>query len=208
MWLETWINCRLAAENTFLWQLIYRIPATNRWRHPDRNATDPDTWCPRCQLNTPEDVFHCIWDCRKSQECWQWCSTILRWTSTSRQQDIRLLPAQVFIADNLPVAWETPARLWHTLRAVMCWGIWKERNHQVFRGDIFCTRRVMIGLAWHRIGMYISAAWSSLLTQVQLHRLTLAEARDRMDCFFGAERKLWILQDIKIQIAPVPPRPP
>lgn len=29
LWQLTWINYRSAAENTFLWQLIYRIPATN-----------------------------------------------------------------------------------------------------------------------------------------------------------------------------------
>lgn len=42
IWISTWLPFRSAAENT-LWQLVYRIPATNHWRHPDRPASDPDT---------------------------------------------------------------------------------------------------------------------------------------------------------------------
>lgn len=43
IWTSTWLSYRSAAENTFLWQLIYRIPATNRWRLLDRIAADPET---------------------------------------------------------------------------------------------------------------------------------------------------------------------
>lgn len=46
VWQMTWIPYRLAAENTFLWQLLYRIPATNKWRFPNFPVMNPDTWCP------------------------------------------------------------------------------------------------------------------------------------------------------------------
>lgn len=69
-WQVTWINYRSAAENTFLWQLIYRIPATNKWRLCAQPANDQETWCVRCQLQAPEDIFHCIWDCPTWKEWW------------------------------------------------------------------------------------------------------------------------------------------
>lgn len=79
IWTSTWIPYRSAAENTFLWQLIYRIPTTNHWRLPDRPASDPDTWCPLCDLHIPEDNLNCIWAYVESRKCWDWCSFILAW---------------------------------------------------------------------------------------------------------------------------------
>lgn len=69
VWSLTWMEFRSAAENTFLWQPLYRIPATQRWHFQDRPNSDPKTWCTRCSLNVPEDLFHCIWDCNNSRRC-------------------------------------------------------------------------------------------------------------------------------------------
>lgn len=66
IWHEMWILYRSAAENTFMYQLIYRIPATNKWHLSDRPATDADTWCPWCNLHLFEDTLHCLWDCSTS----------------------------------------------------------------------------------------------------------------------------------------------
>lgn len=207
LWLDTWIPYRSAAENTFLWQMIYRIPATNKWRLPGRLANDAETLCPRCSRQTPEDTYHCLWDCPSSQICWAWCSSLLKWLSTGQPPNTTLTAAQVLIAEDIPVTWNSPKRLWHTIRAVMCWLIWKQRNNQVFSGDQFSSQRV-IGLVWHRIGIYIRAAWTDLLSQVRSGRITVTDARERMIAFFGPEGKAWSLHDLKVQVPQVPPRPP
>lgn len=61
IWEFTWMSFRSAVENTFLWQIIHRVLATQTWCFPGRPATDPVTWCSLCALNVPEDTFHCIW---------------------------------------------------------------------------------------------------------------------------------------------------
>lgn len=60
VWHATWVTYRSEAENTFLWQLLYRISATNRWQYPDRPASDPVPWCSRCLLNVPDSKMHII----------------------------------------------------------------------------------------------------------------------------------------------------
>lgn len=207
IWTSTWLPYRSAAENTFLWQMIYRIPATNHWRLPDRPASDPDTWCPRCDLHVLEDTLHCIWACVESRKCWDWCSSILAWVTERPRHRIQLEPANVLIAVALPAAWDTPARLWHTLRAILCWIIWKERNNVVFGGETTNVHRI-VGLAWHRLGIYVKMAWKECMSQVRAGKITLSEASIRMEAFFGPPGKIWTLHEIQIQVPPVPPRPP
>lgn len=43
IWHLTWLSFRSAAENTLLWQFLYRFLATQRWRLPGRSASDPKT---------------------------------------------------------------------------------------------------------------------------------------------------------------------
>lgn len=99
VWTDTWISYRSMAENTFLWQLIYRIPATNKWRFPDRAASDPDTWCVRCQQRCPEDLLHCMWACPNANRCWSWCAELLSWLSVTPRGGLQLSPAHILIAD-------------------------------------------------------------------------------------------------------------
>lgn len=118
VWQATWLKYRLAAKNIFLWQFVYHVPATNRWRLPDRPASYPATWCQKCRLNVPKDVYHCIWDCLNSKECWQWCASILAWVSQGQHRGCRLLSSHVLIAESIPDEWDTPDRLWYTMRAI------------------------------------------------------------------------------------------
>lgn len=203
----TWLAYRSAAENTFLWQLLYRIPATNKWRFPRGDANDPDTWCNRCQLNLQEDIYHCIWGCSASSECWIWCSKLIAWISARQARGVQLTAAHVLVGELLPDHWDTPSCCWHTLRAVMCWIVWKDRNQHVFNGEITNPHR-MIGQAWSRLGAYVKIAWRDLLSQVRQQKCTLSEARERMCLMYGDNGKIWTLQGIVIQVSPVPPRPP
>lgn len=189
IWLSTWVNYRSAAENTFLWQLIYRIPATQRWRHPDRPATDSATWCTRCTLNVTEDLLHCVWSCPASQRVWQWWEKLLAWVSFGPPGAIRLQPEHVLIAVALPDSWETPCWLWITVGAILCWIVWKDRNSHVFGGDHTNVQR-MIALSWHRLSLYVKVAWIELLGKVRLCVGTLTEARDLMAAHFGAMGKI------------------
>lgn len=68
IWESTWMSFRSAIENTFLWQIIHRVLATQTWRFPGRPAADPDIWCSRYSLNVPEDTYHCIWGCPREFE--------------------------------------------------------------------------------------------------------------------------------------------
>lgn len=207
VWQLTWIDFRSAAENTFLWQLLYRIPATQRWRLLGRPATDPETWCSRCNLQVTEDLFHCIWDCPTSRQCWEWCSSILSWVSPGTQAPIRIQPAHVLIAAALPQAWDTPDRLWKTFRAIVCWIIWKDRNCHIFGGEQSNVPR-MIALSWHRLSMYVNVAWKTLLKRVRLREVTLPEACSLMADQFGEMGKIWTLHEIQVRVVPVPPHPP
>lgn len=49
--------------------------------------------------------------------------------------DIRLGLEHVLIGEALPSQWDVPDKLWHTLRAILCWIIWKDHNDQVLGGE-------------------------------------------------------------------------
>lgn len=128
IWGSIWVSSRGASENVFLWQLLYRIIATQKWRFPRSSATDPHTWCTRCTLGIREDIIHCIWNCPISALCWRWCEYLLSLASTNRTAHIALLPANIFVAWPLPLEWQIPPGLWLILRPILCWQIWKDRN--------------------------------------------------------------------------------
>lgn len=128
IWTTTWLNYRSANENTFMWQLLYRVIATQRWRFPSRDPTDPTTWCTRCTEATQEDVTHCLWSCPISAHCWRWGESILQAASGNAHNQITLLPEHIFMAQPLPAHWQSPERLWQILKAIVSWQIWKNRN--------------------------------------------------------------------------------
>lgn len=78
IWSSIWISYRGASENTFLWQLLYRVIATQKWRFPTTPATYPCTWCTRCTAGLKEYLTHCIWSCSISIQCWQWGEFLLQ----------------------------------------------------------------------------------------------------------------------------------
>lgn len=121
-----------ANENIFLWQLVYRVIATQRWRLPSLPATDASTWCTRCDGQLREDITHCIWSCPSSFRCWEWGMDLLLAISANHHRtgglQITLSPAHVFLGQPLPVEWQIPRRFWQVLRVVLCWQVWKSRN--------------------------------------------------------------------------------
>jgi hypothetical protein len=63
LWRDTWVPFRSAKENSFLWQVIYRIPATQKWGHPHLERLDTETHCTRCRRQRQEDITHFLWTC-------------------------------------------------------------------------------------------------------------------------------------------------
>lgn len=81
IWQLTWLSFRSMVENTCLWQILYQVLATQKWRLPDRPAWDRETWCSRCTSGLVEDTFHCIWGCPTSRNFWAWSYWILKLVS-------------------------------------------------------------------------------------------------------------------------------
>lgn len=208
IWRETWLNFRGANENTFLWQMYFRAIATQRWRFPSLPADDPQIRCSRCNLGAKEDILHCVWGCPLSQPCWQWGTGILIASSERRNRigGLRgsIEPSHVFLAAPLPADWQVPGRIWHILRAVISWQVWKSRNEHYMANRPTDPRRT-IRKAWHRFSMYLRKEWLYLRRKISNGRLSLAEAESTMQANFGTNHEIWGLHGLTIH---VPPRPP
>jgi hypothetical protein len=63
LWRETWWPYRSQKENAFLWQIIYQIPATQKWQHPTLTSLDVATHYTRCTMHEQEDIVLCVWTC-------------------------------------------------------------------------------------------------------------------------------------------------
>lgn len=207
VWQSTWLKFRSATENTFMWQIFYRILATQTWRFPQKPASDPEIWCLRCSTGTPEDVLHCIWSCPASRRCWDWSAEVLSLASDLDHPAIVLRPEHVVMTAALPAAWEVPTRLWQTLCAVLCWNIWKDRNNHIF-GNVRSSVQRTIRLSWHRLSIYLQMAWQMFRRRIHTGELTVEEARMRMAALYRREGRLWSLHEVSLQVLPVPPRPP
>lgn len=172
IWQLTWMSFRSAVENTFLWQILYQILATQKWRFPGRSAGAQETWCSRCTTGMVEDTYHCVWGCPTARSCWKWVYRLLQVVSQCPPSPIHLRPEHVLIASPFPSEWAVPSQLWHSLRAILCWLIWKDRNSHVFGGDRSNVHRVC-GLAWQRLTVYMHVAWRQLRERVRQDRLLL-----------------------------------
>lgn len=131
-----WPGLNPVVENTFLLQLLNCIPATHGWRLRGRPASDPATWCSPGHLNLTEDVcsivFGPAWSSGGVGIVVLGCCHGLLWGNIARFN--LALTTYILIAEVLPLSREIPARLWHTLRAIICWIIWKDRNNHLFGG--------------------------------------------------------------------------
>lgn len=129
---ETWDPSRSCAENCFMWQIIYRTPATQHWRFRELHPSDPATWCTRFNLSLQEDILHCIWFCPLSRQVWLWAQGVLQ-LSSPEAAPFTLLPEHVFVAHKLPQHFKIPAFFWTITRPIIAWNIWKNRcSHFIY----------------------------------------------------------------------------
>lgn len=120
---------------------------------------------------------------------------------------VNLNPAQVFIGEPLPEHWQIPGKLWHFLRAIVCWQVWKDRNAHFIGGKPLDPKKVKY-TAWHRLGIYLCVEWRNLVKQIKSEKMRYGEAELAMQSQFGSNPALWNLHELILEVPPVPPRPP
>jgi hypothetical protein len=141
IWRETWCSFQAAKENCFLWQLLYRTPATQRWRKPKLSGDADKLTCTRCNLGAVEDIKHCIWSCPNSAGVWEWSQKILRLAAAD--DSITLDHRQIFLAEEIKGRRDFPKKFWQLLRAVTSWSIWKSRCGHFMEGKKSTTNEII-----------------------------------------------------------------
>lgn len=207
LWRETWIPMRSSTENCFLWQLIYRVPATQHWRFPDLPPTDCRTWCTRCEMNVMEDIVHCIWQCPISRETWRWVNYLLSISMPLGDRSPLIRSAHVFVALGFPYNSGIPKTLWTILRAATAWHIWKNRCTHYMEGTP-SQAATIIHKVWSRLRIYLRQSWISLTQKIRRGQLTQEDAIAHMSRSFGSNPDVWAIHEHRLQVPPVPPRPP
>lgn len=142
--------------------------ATQRWSFPTQSTTDSSTWFTPCNVGVREDIYHCIWPCPLSLHCWLWGESLF--TATYLRQWHHLCGAPPSPCVYHPTATDTmaPDKFWQILRAVICWQIWKDRNHGHFLAAKPDNQHRIIRKSWHRLGVYLRKEWRYLVRKVHL----------------------------------------
>jgi hypothetical protein len=204
VWKETWVPFRAAKENCFLWQILYRTPATEQWRHPTLTRLDAETHCTRCRRRRQEDILHCIWNCPNSLKVWKWVRSLLQEASGGSQQ-VELTCKQVLLADSLPSTIPVPKILWAILRVIRCWEIWKARCQHYMQNQRSSSRSI-IRRIWHRLSIYLQLFWRRKKVKMRSKKLTRSKARNQMQKEFGRSRLIWKLVGMELHTTAAPPR--
>jgi hypothetical protein len=207
VWAETWVSFRSAKENCFLWQMVYRIPATQHWRFPTIPRIDSSVHCTRCRRNQVEDILHCMWSCPKSGKIWRWIAKLLQSASGARNAPVQLQFQHVFFAAELDDSNKVPANLWRVLRAAACWVLWTSRCKHFMVNQKASVLRVKQQI-WSRLGVYLKKSWKARIIKIQKKKLTSDEAKEDMEADFGSNLDIWYTHECRLVVPPVPPRPP
>lgn len=128
LWTDTWKPFRAAKINCFLWQLIYRIPATNVCRWPKLPRTHEDTHYKRFTNREAKEINHCFWECPKVHGIWRWVEFMLQQMTTHPQDRIWLTLGQTLVGVPMEDTVMVPEKWWVVLHAASIWYIWIARN--------------------------------------------------------------------------------
>lgn len=183
------------------------LPATQHWRFPELPSTDQRTWCTRCDLQQNEDIIHCIWGCPISREVWNWVSYVFCISVPLSDRSHLLQPIHMFVAVRFPLNLRIPQQLWDPLRAISAWHIWNARCKHFIEGTRSLSASIIHSI-WARLGVYLRQAWYSHVHKIKAGQLNQTEALTRMIASFGDSSEVWEVHEEKLQIPPVPPRPP
>lgn len=207
LWKSIWAPFRSQKENTFLWQIAYRVIATNGWRFPDLRRSDELTWCTRCTAQTYEDTLHCIWSCPEVSPIWAWIRYFIQFSVPGQHRNITILPTQALLGAPLNFHTHTPSKLWQILRGVACWQIWKSRCTMIF-DEIRISLQEVVTKIWFRLKLYLRIEWDSLASKIRSGKITLNKARWTFAHDFGTDPLLYQFSGTQILVSLHPPRMP
>lgn len=207
LWNPLWKSYRAEIENCFLWQIMYRIPATDQWRFPLAGETQPETWCTRCQGRALEDVTHCFWACPKSMEIWDWIRMLVQRAVQSQTSYVTLTAPHVLLGRNLPAHYKISNRWWSTIRAAALWQIWKLRcarcmDHKPSSALILRSK------IWHRLQVYLRETWQSYRLELDSGQISVQTAKNHMTARFGDDALVFTFTGRKLILPVSPPRAP
>lgn len=124
--------------NHFLWQIIHRISPMLHYvghRTTRRDGAgviipfhrdDLEWMCPRCNGGYHEDLPHCLWSCVESMEIQEWIRQIMEAASRGVYQlRFGFDAGHALIGTPLNTPRDTPLYLWHILRGITLWNVWK-----------------------------------------------------------------------------------
>lgn len=201
---ETWNKQISQVENAFLWQLVYHVPMTLKYRFRKLPTSDRRTQCTRCVLDIPESTDHYIFSCPTSEDVWQWAHALLG-TLTPPSTYFSLTPLHVFLVDLLPST--IPVSTWQILWAIVYYGIWKgQKNHYIPIPPIPCSSSSVISLIWAWFRHYINKEWRELLSTCDTRQRTLEWAAQRMKKQFGDNNIVFSIQNRQISLPQSGPR--
>lgn len=168
---------RAAIENCFLWQILYRIPATNHWRFPLDGQSQPDTWCTHCMGRALEDVMHCFWRCLESCKVWIWIQILVQKASNSQCSFVSLFAPEVLLGKKFPRHYKIPRRWWNIIWAETIWQIWKSRcSSHCLDSKPSSTHLIRIKV-WHHLKLYIREAWQEIRSELWAGQISLVSAQ-------------------------------
>lgn len=170
-----------------MWQILYQIPTTNKWRFQGIPDLEANKICKRCELDI-EDTKHCLWDCPKAREIWAWVSFLTPLTSLDPNRTISLSPQQVLLGDALNCLPAIPQHWWVALRVMTLWHIWCDQNAEV-RQDQGSPHHTKAHIR-QQLHAYLRVAWSKLRVRVDAGSIADDKAIEIFRFNFGFHKKV------------------
>lgn len=158
VWQELWVTYLPEKIAGFTWQVLYRVAATNDWRHPTLPPTDARTHCERCRIGALESINHCLWECSKAMSIWSWIWFLGPLTTHDEGQVFRPSLSQALIGEPLndtnaiPGKWCRPY-IWLPCGVYGWQGILK-RSPQRHEPTIVTKAKI-----WSHIRITLQAEW-------------------------------------------------
>lgn len=128
-------------------------------------------------------------------------------TAAQAQANLELNFQHVLLAEELPADLKISKKVWAIVRAVSCWEIWKARCKHYMENHHAAPATVIRNI-WRRIGRYLRLFWSQKRAKIKTGQLDPDKAKMDMQRDFGTNTQIWYFHEIRLQVPPVPPRPP
>lgn len=113
-------------------------------------------------------------------------------------QRFQIEPAQALLGAKLRGCHRlSPLILWHILRGLVIFEIWKSRNELAF-DEVVVSSVGMICRIWHQLRVYLQVEWGKLVGAVKQGKLSLVEIRRLFYRDFGGAAELYTVEGLKL----------